>query len=117
MENQYTELTREISKLASQIRKAIPDTMKAFAMLSQSATADGEVDQKTKEYVALAIGIATKCDDCIGFHTSALVKMGATRDELMEILGVCVYMGGGPSLMYAAHALKAFDEFASTAKG
>lgn len=58
-----------------------------------------------------------RCDPCIGFHTQTLVKLGATRQEVDETLGVAVYMGGGPSLMYAASAIKAFDEFAATAKG
>ena len=41
----------------------------------------------------------------------------AARDEgcLKEMLGIAVYMGGGPSLMYAAHALEAFEEFSAKA--
>ena len=60
--------------------------------------------------------MAGRCDPCIGFHTQALSKLGATRQEVDETLGVAVYMGGGPSLMYAASAIKAFDEFAGTPK-
>lgn len=40
----------------------------------------------------------------------ALVKLGATRQEIDEMLAVTTYMGG-PSLMYAASAIAAFDEF------
>jgi AhpD family alkylhydroperoxidase len=61
--------------------------------------------------IALAIGIATRCDGCIGFHTEALIRQGVTRQEFQEALGMAVYMGGGPSLMYAADALSAFKEF------
>jgi alkylhydroperoxidase/carboxymuconolactone decarboxylase family protein YurZ len=39
------------------------------------------------------------------------VKLGATRQEIDETLGVTTYMGGGPSLMYAASAIAAYDEF------
>ena len=36
--------------------------------------------------------------------------LGATRAKIEEALGVAVYMGGGPSLMYAADALAAFEQ-------
>jgi AhpD family alkylhydroperoxidase len=85
--------------------------MKAFSALAQAATRDGALDKKTKELIALAIGIATRCDGCIGFHTEALIRLGVTRQEFEEGLGMAVYMGGGPSLMYAADALSAFEEF------
>ncbi len=69
---------------------------------------------KTKELIALALGVAARCDPCIGFHARTLVKLGATRQEIHETLGVTTYMGGGPSLMNAANAVAAFDEFART---
>jgi len=85
--------------------------MKAFSALAQAAGRDGALDKKTKELIALAIAIATRCDGCIGFHTEALVRLGATRQEVEETLGMTIYMGGGPSLMYAAVAISAFEEF------
>ena len=72
---------------------------------------DGALDRKTKELIALGIAIATRCDGCIGFHMEALVRLGATREEVEETLGMTIYMGGGPSLMYAADAISAFEEF------
>jgi len=93
------------------LRQDIPDTMKAFSALAQAAGRDGALDKKTKELIALAIAIATRCDGCIGFHTEALVRLGATRQEVEETLGMTIYMGGGPSLMYAADAISAFEEF------
>jgi AhpD family alkylhydroperoxidase len=84
--------------------------MKAFGELGRAATAPGALDAKTKELIALALGVAARCDPCIGFHTQALAKLGATRQEVDETLGVATYMGGGPSLMYAASAVAAFDE-------
>jgi len=63
----------------------------------------------------MAIGVAARCDGCLGFHAKALVRLGATPEEFQEMLGVAIYMGGGPSLMYAAHALEAFEEFSAKA--
>ena len=68
---------------------------------------------KTKELIALGISVAIRCDDCIGFHVKAALKQGASREELTETLGMAVYMGAGPSVMYATHALDAFTQFES----
>ncbi|WP_424108394.1 carboxymuconolactone decarboxylase family protein [Psychrobacter coccoides] len=93
------------------LHKNIPETTKAFSQLSQVGTADGILDAKTKELIALALAVGARCDACIGFHTKALVKLGATEQEVAETLGVCVVMGGGPSMMYAAEAVASFKEF------
>jgi AhpD family alkylhydroperoxidase len=111
MEKNYTELTKRISGELRKLHKDIPDTMRAFSALAQAATRDGALDKKTKELIALALGVAARCDGCIGFHIEALVKLGATRQEVEETLGMAVYMGGGPSLMYAADAISAYEQF------
>jgi AhpD family alkylhydroperoxidase len=111
MEKDYTDITRRISGDLKKLRNDIPETMQAFSALAKAATRDGALDKKTKELIALSIGIATRCDGCIGFHTEALVRLGATRQEVEEALGMAVYMGGGPSLMYAADAISAFEQF------
>ena len=112
MEKSYIGISKRISGDLRKLRHDIPDTMKAFSALAQAAGRDGAIDKKTKELIALAIGIATRCDGCIGFHIEALVRLGATRQEVEETLGMAVYMGGGPSLMYAADAIAAYEEFA-----
>jgi AhpD family alkylhydroperoxidase len=111
MEKNYIDMTKRISDELKKLRKDIPDTMQGFAALAKAATSNGALDRKTKELIALAIGIATRCDGCIGFHTEALVRLGATRQEVEETLGMAVYMGGGPSLMYAADAISAYEQF------
>lgn len=111
MKKSYLDITADLNEYLPQVRKGVPDVMKGFSEMAKAATADGVLDKKTKELIALAIGVAVRCDGCIGFHAKALVKLGATREEIEEVCGMSVYMGGGPSLMYAADALKAYDEF------
>ncbi|WP_315705448.1 MULTISPECIES: carboxymuconolactone decarboxylase family protein [unclassified Bradyrhizobium] len=111
MDKNYTELCSGLSGNMKKLRKGIPDVMQGFSAMAQAATRDGALDKKTKELIALAIGVAARCDGCIGFHTEALVRLGATRQEVEETLGMAIYMGGGPSLMYAADAIAAFEEF------
>lgn len=107
----YRDLTQSVSKNLATLRNDIPDVMKGFNELARAATRDGALDRKTKELIALSLGVAAHCDACIGFHVQALVKLGVTKAELEEALGMAVYMGGGPSLMYSANALAAFEEF------
>ena len=111
MDKNYVDITRNISANLKKLRNDIPDTMKGFAALAQAATRDGALDKKTKELIALALGVAAHCDGCIGFHAEALVKLAATREEVEEALGMAIYMGGGPSLMYAADAIAAYEQF------
>ena len=92
------------------LKKDIPDTMGSFYAMAGAADKPGALDSKTKEYVALGIAVATRCEPCIAFHTRALIKLGVTRQEFEEVLGTAVYMGGGPAVMYAAHAMDAFDQ-------
>jgi len=111
MSKSYPEITRRIVASIRTLRKNIPDTMAGFSAMASAATRDGALDARTKELIALAIGVATRCDGCIGFHMEALVKLGATREEVEEAIGMAVYMGGGPALMYGADAVLAFEQF------
>ena len=107
----YPQITKDISANLKALRRDIPETMQAFSALAQAATKPQALDKKTKELIALAIGVASRCDGCIGFHSESLVKLGASRQEIEEALGMAIYMGGGPSLMYAAEALAAYEQF------
>jgi AhpD family alkylhydroperoxidase len=97
------------------LRESAPEAAKAFTGLALAATAAKALDSKTKELIALAVGIAGHCDGCIAFHTRAAWKQGASRQEVAETVAVAVYMGGGPASVYGADALRAYDEFAAPA--
>jgi AhpD family alkylhydroperoxidase len=113
MEQKFTELTRYISANLKPIRQDLPEAMQAFSALAKNATKAGVLDQKTKELIALALGVAAHCTLCIAFHMEALIRLKATRLEIEEALAMAIYMGGGPSLMYSAEALAAFEEFST----
>ncbi len=111
MVQDWSELTKLLSADIRNLRIGAPDVMKAFSAMATSAGAAGALDAKTKELIALAIGVATRCDDCIAFHAKAASQHGATKEEVMETLAMSIYMGAGPSVMYASHALAAFNQF------
>ena len=110
MTKDYAALTRDISAYMGQLRKLQPAAMKGFGDLARESTADGALSKKTKELVALAIGVSQRCDGCIGFHAKAAIRAGASRAEMLETLSMAIYMGAGPSMIYASEALRAFDE-------
>lgn len=111
MSDKFSHITKDLNIQLAKMRKEMPEVMAGFAALSHAATKDGDLDKKTKELIAMALAVAKQCQGCIGFHAQTLIKLQATRAELLETLGMAVYMGGGPSLMYAAEALEAFEEF------
>jgi AhpD family alkylhydroperoxidase len=111
MSKSFSTITGDVSKALGTLRKEIPETMQAFNATSKAALTAGALSALEKELIALAIGVASRCDACIGFHVKALIRLGVSREQFMETLGVCTYMGGGPTLMYAAEAVRAFDEF------
>lgn len=91
----YKQLTQTISAHLAPLHKSQPGVMKGFSDMGKAAMAAGALDAKTKELIALAVGVAARCDGCIGFHVKALVRLGATRSEVDDALGVAIYMGGG----------------------
>jgi len=111
MPNKYENITKELSTYLAKLRKEMPEITQGFSQMVQNATKDGVLDAKTKEFITLGIAVANRCEGCIGFHMQKLIKLGATREEIIETLGVAMFMGGGPSYMYAAEALQAFEEF------
>lgn len=115
MTNSYKQLTQDVTANLAPLHKGVPQVMKGFGDMGKAAIADGALNAKTKELIALAVGVAARCDGCIAFHTKALVKLGATEAEVHETLSVAIYMGGGPSAMYASNAVAAFNEFSALA--
>jgi AhpD family alkylhydroperoxidase len=112
-EASYPALTQTITQQLAPFRKSQEATMQGFNAMAKGAMSAGTLSEKEKELIALGISISQRCAGCIGFHVKALRRLGTTRAEFEEALGVAVYMGGGPSLMYAAEALQAWDQFGS----
>lgn len=117
MYRNWLQMHGDLSGALKSMRGGAPEVMKAFSGLAQSALTTNALDTKTKELICLAIAIATRCDGCIVFHAEAAVKHGASRAEVMETIGTAIYMGAGPSVMYAAQVAEAFDQFAAKAAG
>ena len=94
------------------VRAAMPDLMKGFAGLHQAVMKEGALSVREKELMALAIGLAVRCENCIYSHVQGSLKAGATREQVLEAAGVAVLMQGGPSYTYLARVTEALDALA-----
>lgn len=111
MSNSYKELIQHLNPPLATFRKEAAAAMSGFDAMAKAAMTAGVVSALDKELIAIAIAVATRCEGCVAYHVRALVRLGVTREQLNEVLAVAVYMGGGPSLMYAGEVLRAFEEF------
>jgi len=94
------------------LRQAIPKVYAGYRELHDAALADGALDARTKELIALAIAVVEGCDGCIASHAQAAARAGATRQQAAEAIGVTFLMHGGPATIYGPRAYDAFCEFA-----
>lgn len=106
---------QSMSEMKDQLRalgRAQPDATRGFGAMQKAIKESGVLSAKEKEFVALGIAIATRCMPCIEFHVDALMKSGASREELADVCAMAINMAGGPGLMYAAKALAVWDQLA-----
>jgi AhpD family alkylhydroperoxidase len=118
MERNWPESTKEMNRLLAALRAAQPEPMRCFAELGKAALAAGALETMTKELVALGISVAIRCEPCIAYHSRAAVRAGASDAQLAEVMATAIYMGAGPSVMYAAQTLEAAAQWrAALAEG
>ena len=92
------------------VRTSMPDLVKGFAGLHQAAMKSGSaMTVAQKELIALAIGAAVRCENCIYAHVQAALHAGATREQILEAAGVAVMMQGGPTYTYLPRITEALD--------
>jgi len=111
MSKNYPELRHELQDAIKKLGTKSPDVMRSIGSLHGAAYKSGALDTRHKELIALGISIGVRCDDCIAFHVHEALANGASEEEIVECIGVAMQMGGGPSVMYGAHALEALEQF------
>ena len=101
---------KELDSNLKTFAKEYPEQTNAFFGFLEKVEKDGALDNKTKELVALGIAVAKHCNGCIAYHTANLLKLKATKDEIMEAGFVGVLMDGGPGLVYLQYVEKAIKD-------
>ena len=111
----YPERYDRFLELMGELGQEIPQTMGGFSQLHKAAATDGALSKMTKELIALSISVVVRCDGCIAVHVHDALKAGASREEIVEAIGVAILMGGGPAVIYGVEALEALNQFAALA--
>ncbi len=115
MAKDYPAIQAHLQEMIGRLGEQAPALMDGFGQLHGAATSEGVLETKTKELLALSIGIAVHCDGCISYHVHDALEAGATREEIVETIAVAVMMGGGPSVVYGCEALEAVEQFQAVA--
>jgi AhpD family alkylhydroperoxidase len=110
-ETSYPDRYDRVQRNAMRLGSAHPEVMTTFGKFHKAAVAEGALETKVKELIALAISVTARCDDCIAHHVHDALDAGATREEIVDAIGVAVLMGGGPGMIYGTHAVEALDQF------
>ena len=115
MNGNYDRMADAVNQSSAELTRGHPNAMKGFKALGAAAYADGALTRKTKELIALALSIASRCDGCVAYHARRVSEFGVDREQVVETIGVAIQMGGGPSMVYGGEALRAYDSFQATA--
>jgi AhpD family alkylhydroperoxidase len=107
----WPEYRSELGSRVAEIAKLSPDTIKGYQTLSGAGAKTNHLDAKTRELIALAVSVTTRCDGCITIHTAEALKHGATREEIAEALGVAIALNAGAALVYAARVMDATEAY------
>ena len=98
---------KELGARLGELAKLSPDTLKGYTTLSAANSKTSLLGEKTRQLISLAVAVTTRCDGCITFHTDAVLKAGASREEISEALGVAVAMNAGAALICSTRVLDA----------
>lgn len=113
MAKDFPEIQQSVVAGMGKLGADAPGVMAGFGAMHKAAMVDGAISARHKELMAVAIAIAMRCDGCIAFHVRDALKAGATRDEVLETIGVAIVMGGGPSVVYGVEAQEALEQFSA----
>jgi AhpD family alkylhydroperoxidase len=93
------------AKLAERRKELAPGIHDAFQAFSRQVFADGALDARTKQLIAVAVAHVTQCPYCIRGHTKAALRSGAGEQEIMEAIWVAAEMRAGGAYAHSALAL------------
>ena len=105
----WDEYQKQVNANIAQIGRVNRDIVKGYRGLSDAGNTTNLLGAKVRELVALAVAVTRQCDGCIVVHTDAAIKAGATREEIVEALGVAVAVNAGAALIFSSRVMDAFN--------
>lgn len=92
----------DIDQKTKALAGEIPEVMTALFGLHSEVVKDGALSARTKELIMVGISVAIRCEYCISKHVSEAVRLGATRQEVLEAVSAAILMAGGPAAAYGS---------------
>ncbi|REG45511.1 AhpD family alkylhydroperoxidase [Paraburkholderia sp. BL6669N2] len=105
----WKETIQSINVRLKELSTRTPDTLRGAALMGSAGVKTNHLGAKTRELIALAVAVTTRCDGCIAFHAAEAVKLGVTNEEMAEALGVAINLNAGAAMVYSTHVLDAMD--------
>lgn len=100
----------QTADIARKRRELAPAQQAAFEAFSRAVFADGALPSKIKQIIAVAVAHVTQCPYCITGHSKAVLRAGATGEELMEAIWVASEMRAGAAYAHSALMLNTLAE-------
>jgi AhpD family alkylhydroperoxidase len=107
----WNDYRKQLAAGVKEIGQLSPDTIKGYMALSGAGHKTDSLGAKVRELIALAVAVTLRCDGCITVHTEAAIKLGASKEEIAEALGVATSVNAGAALVYSARVMDAFREY------
>lgn len=80
------------------LSETLPDVLKSYHDFTGECFKEGELDLKTKQLVALGIGLFANNEVCTLYHVQEALSKGASKQEIMDTVAVAAAIGGGHAL-------------------
>jgi AhpD family alkylhydroperoxidase len=109
MSNIVTEFNDYRSKMNDKILSDNSKIIKRIFNLDTNAYTEGALDVKTKELLGLVASAVLRCDDCIKYHLETSYKLGLTKDQVVEALGIATLVGGTIVIPHLRRAYEFWD--------
>lgn len=87
-----------------------PEMAKKFFDYYASVFAEGELTEREKALIALAVAHAVQCPYCIDAYTSACLEKGSNQAEMTEAIHVACAIRGGASLVHGVQMINKFKK-------
>jgi AhpD family alkylhydroperoxidase len=105
----WNDYRKQLLSTIGKMARLSPGIVRGYRELSDANGKAGKLDPKTRELISLAVAVTRQCDGCITVHTDAAVKQGATKEEIMEAVGVAIAVNAGAALVYSARVMDAYE--------
>lgn len=105
----WNEYQAQVQRRIAEIGRTSPDIVRGYRTTSNAGNNADLLGPKVRELIALAVAVTARCDGCIVVHTDAALKHGATKEEIVEALGVAITVNAGAALIYSGRVLDAAE--------